>query len=159
MKISKYEKEYGVKMANGKVFNYVRAPIICRDSQTGRDLHRNNTGKWFLHTPGMTGRPSITPLSIEEARQIVQRDGTAEQYLDYFFGKKERAVTALLSDYDLVNLERMAERAELSVSEFVRRLIRAEYRRQQKRDAEQQRVRRIRLHKMDKPLTAEDEPL
>ena len=131
MKMSKTEETKGVQLADKKWYCFSRAPIICRDSKTGRDLHHDKMGKWFLHTPNMTGRPSITPLTIEEARQIVQRDGTAEQYLDYFFGKKEREVKVIVSDYDLVNLERMAEDMGVSVSEFIRRLIRAEYRRQQ----------------------------
>ena len=131
MKMSKREETQGVQLADKKWYCYTKAPVVCRDSQTGRDLHHDKMGKWFLHTPNMTGRPSITPLTIDEARQIVQRDGTAEQYLDYFFGQKERSLRVDLDSYDLVNLERMAEAAGLSASEFIRRLIRAEYRRQQ----------------------------
>ena len=131
MKMSKTEETKGVQLADKKWYCYSKAPVVCRDSQTGRDLHHDKMGKWFLHTPNMTGRPSITPLTIDEARQIVQRDGTAEQYLELFFGQKERMVGVYLDGYDLVNLERMAEAAGLSASEFVRRLIRAEYCRQQ----------------------------
>ena len=131
MKMSKREETQGVQLADKKWYCYTKAPVVCRDSQTGRDLHHDKMGKWFLHTPNMTGRPSITPLSIEEARQIVQRDGTAEQYLELFFGQRERPLQVYLDGYDLVNLERMAEAAGLSASEFIRRLIRAEYRRQQ----------------------------
>ena len=131
MKMSKREETQGVQLADKKWYCYTKAPVVCRDSKTGRDLHHDRAGKWFLHTPSMTGRPSITPLTIEEARQIVQRDGTAEQYLELFFGQRERMVGVYLDGYDLVNLERMAEAAGLSASEFVRRLIRAEYRRQQ----------------------------
>ena len=156
MKMSKTEETKGVQLADKKWYCFSRATIICRDSQTGRDLHRDHAGKWFLHTPNMTGRPSITPLTIDEARQIVQRDGTAEQYLELFFGQKERMVGVYLDGYDLVNLERMAEAAGLSASEFVRRLIRAEYRRQKKSSYDKTRYDKSKLSDMDKPLTADE---
>ena len=156
MKMSKREETQGVQLADKKWYCYTKAPVVCRDSKTGRDLHHDRAGKWFLHTPNMTGRPSITPLTINEARQIVQRDGTAEQYLELFFGQRERPLQVYLDGYDLVNLERMAEAAGLSASEFVRRLIRAEYRRQKKSSYDKTRYDKSKLSDMDKPLTADE---
>ena len=156
MKMSKTEEKLGVRYNDGLYYCYARSPILCRDSKTGRDLHRDSKGKYFLHTPNTTGRPSITPLTIEQARQIVERDGTAEQYQKLFGEQQTRIVCFDLTDIDARRLEQMAEEEGLTLAGFVRRLIRAEYRRRQKREAEQKRSVLIRIADMTEPLR-EDE--
>ena len=158
MKISKEEETRGVRI-KGVMYCYTKAPVICRDSQTGRNLHRDMRGKWFLHAPDMMGVKSITPLTIKEAKQIVARDGTAEQYQKIFMVPQGTQKSIKFEGRDAVCLEALCEIYKTSGNELIRRLVRAEYRRCQKRAAEEKRQLRIRLHKMDKPLTAEDEPL
>lgn len=158
MKISNNEKSRGVRI-NNISYCYTKAPIICRDSKTGRNLHRDMRGKWFLHAPDMTGVKSITPLTIEEAKKIVARDGTAEQYQKIFMVPSGMQKCIKFEGRDVVCLEALCEIYKTSGNDLIRRLIRAEYRRCQKRAAEEKRQLRIRLNKMDKPLMAEDEPL
>ena len=156
MKMSKTEETRGVRYNDGSYYCYAAAPILCRDSKTGRDLHRDKMGKYFLHTPNMTGRPSITPLTIEQARQIVERDGTAEQYAKLFRGERKGKIDIDISGVDLDRLDEMANADRTTRAGFVRRLIRAEYRRRQKREAEQKRSVLIRTADMNEPLR-EDE--
>lgn len=156
MKMSKTEEKLGVRYNDGLYYCYARSPILCRDSKTGRDLHRDNVGKYFLHTPNVTGRPSITPLTIEQAKEIVARDGTAEQYAKLFRGEQKGIIDIDISGVDLVRLDEMANADRTTRAGFVRRLIRAEYRRRQKREAEQKRSVLIRTADMNEPLR-EDE--
>ena len=136
MKMSKTEEKLGVRYNDGLYYCYARSPILCRDSKTGRDLHADSKGKYFLHTPNMTGRPSITPLTIEQAKEIVARDGTAEQYAKLFRGEQTRTINMEISGVDLVRLDEMANADRTTRAGFVRRLIRAEYDRRHKDEVE-----------------------
>ena len=136
MKMSKTEEKLGVRYNDGLYYCYARSPILCRDSKTGRDLHADSKGKYFLHTPNMTGRPSITPLTIEQAKEIVARDGTAEQYAKLFRGEQTRTINMEISGVDLVRLNEMANADRTTRAGFVRRLIRAEYDRRHKDEVE-----------------------
>ena len=136
MKMSKTEEKLRVRYNDGLYYCYARSPILCRDSKTGRDLHADSKGKYFLHTPNMTGRPSITPLTIEQAKEIVARDGTAEQYAKLFRGEQTRTINMEISGVDLVRLDEMANADRTTRAGFVRRLIRAEYDRRHKDEVE-----------------------
>jgi hypothetical protein len=156
MKMSKTEEKYGVKLADRKWYNYNTAPVVCRDSKTGRDLHRDNVGKYFLHTPNMTGVKSITPLTLSEAKDIVARDGTAEQYQKLFMVPLGTQKSIRLEGQDAVCLEFLCNAYGMSGNEIIRRLIRAEYRRQKKSEYNKTAYDKSKLSDMDKPLTADE---
>ena len=135
MKMSKTEEKLGVRIGN-KYYNYSSAPILCKDSKTGRDLHRDNAGKFFLHAPNTTGVKSITPLTLDEAKQIVARDGTTEQYQKLFMVPTGTQKSIRLEGRDAVSLEKLSEVYGMSGNEVIRHLIRAEMRRVQKNAVE-----------------------
>ena len=155
MKMSKTEEKLGVRIGN-KYYNYSSAPILCRDSKTGRDLHRDNAGKYFLHTPNTTGVKSITSLTLDEAKQIVARDGTAEQYQKLFMAPLGTQKSIRLEGQDAVCLEFLCNVYGMSGNELIRRLIRAEYRRQKKSSYDKTRYDKSKLSDMNKPLTADE---
>lgn len=155
MKMSKSEKAWGVRI-DGRNYNYCTAPILCRDSKTGCDLHHDHAGKYFLHMPNMTGRPSITPLTIKEAKQIIARDGTAEQYQKLFMVPSGTQKSIRFEGQDAVKLEFLCEVYRMSGNELIRRLIRAEYRRQKKSEYNKTCYDKSKLSDMDKPLAIDE---
>ncbi len=157
MKLSSTEQNRGVRFKNGEPwYNYCAAPIICRDSQTGRDLHRNRTGKFFLHTPGGTGVHSITPLTIAEAKEIVARDGTYAQYQELFVAPTGKSFAVTLAGQDYYRFQILIEEYKITGSALVRRLIREEAKRLEKKKYDHEHNMKLKTEKPEQENESDD---
>lgn len=85
------------KIINGKMYNTETAEEICKYSsgQYGdfecirKTLFKKKTGEFFLKAYGgaMTsyeGEETIEPLTEEEAKSFVERNGSVETYIELF---------------------------------------------------------------------------
>lgn len=117
-------------VVNGKEYNPEKAMMIC-STPTGTLYRKTGRSKeFFLYNPnGKTSKEKITSVSWPDANNLVKTYGTRDQWMELFttYGKSTGATgntnRVSLDDYHYLKAIRNADRLNLSVKEYICRLI------------------------------------